>query len=95
MIFFWACPSLRSGRATTHYASLRCYANAPHCLTACCVSLTQQSLDVLPCFHTYICFTLFSLDYQILTRLEFFTLFEVLLLYLVLYSFSSIYKVKS
>ncbi|MCS7076626.1 MAG: hypothetical protein NZ455_07955 [Bacteroidia bacterium] len=30
--------------------SLRCYANAPHCLTACSVSLTQQSWDVLPCF---------------------------------------------
>ncbi|MCS7077694.1 MAG: hypothetical protein NZ455_13340 [Bacteroidia bacterium] len=49
---------------------LRC---APHCLTACCVSLTQQLLDVLPGFYTYPCFTLFEVDYQILTRLKFFT----------------------
>ncbi|MCS7077564.1 MAG: hypothetical protein NZ455_12685 [Bacteroidia bacterium] len=41
--YFWACPSLRSGRATAHYADARCYAIAPHCLTACFVSLTQAA----------------------------------------------------
>ncbi|MCS7075546.1 MAG: hypothetical protein NZ455_02495 [Bacteroidia bacterium] len=39
---------LRSGRATTHYASLRCYANAAHCLTACFVSLTQKTNVIYP-----------------------------------------------
>ncbi|MCS7077415.1 MAG: hypothetical protein NZ455_11935 [Bacteroidia bacterium] len=42
-LIFVACPSLRSGRATPHYASLRCFANASHCLTACCVSLTHTA----------------------------------------------------
>ncbi|MCS7078231.1 MAG: hypothetical protein NZ455_16075 [Bacteroidia bacterium] len=59
------------------YYALRVRFGATHCLTACSVSLTQQPLDVLPCFYTYICFTLFNLDYQILTRLKFFTLFEL------------------
>ncbi|MCS7029410.1 MAG: hypothetical protein NZ519_11660 [Bacteroidia bacterium] len=54
-LFFWACPSLRSGRATTHYASLRCYANTTHCLTACCVSLTHAAFG---------CFTLFDIHFQ-------------------------------
>ncbi|MCS7075156.1 MAG: hypothetical protein NZ455_00505 [Bacteroidia bacterium] len=30
--------------------TLRCYAIASHCLTACSVSLTQQRFDVLLCF---------------------------------------------
>ncbi|MDW8348517.1 MAG: hypothetical protein RML94_16255 [Bacteroidia bacterium] len=33
-LFFWACPLLRKGRGIPHYASLRCFANATHCLTA-------------------------------------------------------------
>ncbi|MCS7075328.1 MAG: hypothetical protein NZ455_01395 [Bacteroidia bacterium] len=33
--------------------------------------------DVLPCLHTYTCFTLFNIDYQLLTGLKFFTLFEL------------------
>ncbi|MDW8346872.1 MAG: hypothetical protein RML94_07970 [Bacteroidia bacterium] len=45
-------------------------------------------------FYTYPYFTLFDLDYQMLTRLNFFTLFEICTFYLVLHSFSNIYKVK-
>ncbi|MDW8348291.1 MAG: hypothetical protein RML94_15115, partial [Bacteroidia bacterium] len=33
-------------------------------------------------FHTYPCFTLFNIDYQLFTRLKIFTLFEVPLFYL-------------
>ncbi|MCS7075319.1 MAG: hypothetical protein NZ455_01350 [Bacteroidia bacterium] len=51
--------------------SLRCYANASHCLTACSISLTQRSLHILPCFYIYLCFTLFNVHYQVLTKLNF------------------------
>ncbi|MCS7075753.1 MAG: hypothetical protein NZ455_03545 [Bacteroidia bacterium] len=85
---------LRSGRATAHYAFASVLRCAPHCLTACSVSLTQPLFDVLPCFYTYLCFTLLDAHYQTLTRLRFFTLFHLGSFYLVLYSFSSIYKVK-
>ncbi|MCS7076027.1 MAG: hypothetical protein NZ455_04935 [Bacteroidia bacterium] len=46
------------------YCALRVRFGATHCLTACFVSLTQQHLDTLPCFHTYPCSTLFNVDYQ-------------------------------
>ncbi|MCS7075760.1 MAG: hypothetical protein NZ455_03580 [Bacteroidia bacterium] len=45
--------------------------------------LTQQPLDVLPRFYTYLCFISFNVDYELLTRLKFFTLFELRSLYLV------------
>ncbi|MCS7075277.1 MAG: hypothetical protein NZ455_01135, partial [Bacteroidia bacterium] len=64
---------------------LRC---AAHCLTACSVSLTQAVFGCFTLFYIYVCFTLFKFDYQIITKLNFFTLFERLLFYLVLYSFS-------
>ncbi|MCS7076289.1 MAG: hypothetical protein NZ455_06255 [Bacteroidia bacterium] len=48
---FWACPSLRSGRAIPHCADARCYANAPHCLTACSIALTQA---VCGCFTWFL-----------------------------------------
>ncbi|MCS7076442.1 MAG: hypothetical protein NZ455_07025 [Bacteroidia bacterium] len=70
---------------------LRC---ATHCLTACSVSLTQQPLDVLPHLYKYVCFTLFNIDYQILTILKFFTLFQLRSFYLILCSLSSMYKIK-
>ncbi|MCS7075680.1 MAG: hypothetical protein NZ455_03170 [Bacteroidia bacterium] len=50
MLDFWACPSLRSGRATAHYANASVLRCAAHCLTACSVSLTQAAFG---------CFTLF------------------------------------
>ncbi|MDW8345620.1 MAG: hypothetical protein RML94_01585 [Bacteroidia bacterium] len=67
--------------------SLRCFTalRTAYAPSAC---LTQQLLDVLLCLYTWFYFTLFDAHYQILTRLKFFTLFELLLLYLVLYSFS-------
>ncbi|MCS7077393.1 MAG: hypothetical protein NZ455_11825 [Bacteroidia bacterium] len=40
-IYFGRAPSLRSGRATPHYAFASVLRYAPHCLTACSVSLTQ------------------------------------------------------
>ncbi|MCS7075189.1 MAG: hypothetical protein NZ455_00670 [Bacteroidia bacterium] len=49
--FFGRVPSLRSGRATTHYADASVLRCASHCLTACSVSLTQAAFG---------CFTLFS-----------------------------------
>ncbi|MCS7075315.1 MAG: hypothetical protein NZ455_01330 [Bacteroidia bacterium] len=62
--------------------SLRCFAalRTAYAPSAC---LTQQHLDTLPCLYTYLCFTLFNTDYQILTRLKFFTLFELCSFYLV------------
>ncbi|MCS7076727.1 MAG: hypothetical protein NZ455_08465 [Bacteroidia bacterium] len=44
-----------SGRATPHYAIARCYAIAPHCLTACSVSLTQAAFG---CFTWFLCISL-------------------------------------
>ncbi|MCS7075731.1 MAG: hypothetical protein NZ455_03435 [Bacteroidia bacterium] len=41
--------------------------------------------DILLCFYTYCCFTLFNIDYQLLTRLKFFTLFERRSFYLILH----------
>ncbi|MCS7076542.1 MAG: hypothetical protein NZ455_07535 [Bacteroidia bacterium] len=73
---FWACPSLRSGRATPHYANASVLRCAPHCLTACSVSLTQRHFDVLYDFYT---------DYQILTRSEFFILFALRVFYFASY----------
>ncbi|MDW8346468.1 MAG: hypothetical protein RML94_05875 [Bacteroidia bacterium] len=64
--------------------SLRCFA-ALRTADAPSACLTQQRLDVLSCLHTYICFTLLYVDYQRLTRLKFFTLFEVRSFYLVLH----------
>ncbi|MCS7076717.1 MAG: hypothetical protein NZ455_08415 [Bacteroidia bacterium] len=43
----------------------------------------KQYFDVLPGFYTYICFMLLDVDYQIITKLKFFTLFELHPLYLV------------
>ncbi|MCS7078074.1 MAG: hypothetical protein NZ455_15285 [Bacteroidia bacterium] len=63
------------GRATAHYAFASVLRYASHCLTACFVSLTQQSFGVLPCFYIRVCFALFDIHYQVLTRLTFFTLF--------------------
>ncbi|MDW8346057.1 MAG: hypothetical protein RML94_03780 [Bacteroidia bacterium] len=48
---------LRSGRATAHYAFASVLRCAPHCLTACSVSLTQFN-------STCMYFTLFNFDYQ-------------------------------
>ncbi|MCS7075515.1 MAG: hypothetical protein NZ455_02340 [Bacteroidia bacterium] len=50
--------------------SLRCYADAPHCLTACSMHLTQLHFDVLPGFYASFCFALFDIYFQILTRLN-------------------------
>ncbi|MCS7076227.1 MAG: hypothetical protein NZ455_05945 [Bacteroidia bacterium] len=41
MFIFGRVPSLRSGRATAHYAFASVLRCASHCLTACSVSLTQ------------------------------------------------------
>ncbi|MDW8348087.1 MAG: hypothetical protein RML94_14085 [Bacteroidia bacterium] len=41
--------------------------------------------DVLPYFYAYVCFILFNAYYQVLTRLKFFTLFELCSFYLILY----------
>ncbi|MDW8347500.1 MAG: hypothetical protein RML94_11115 [Bacteroidia bacterium] len=60
-------------------ASVLRTADAP---SAC---LTQQPLDVLLGFGTYLCFTLFDTHYHTLTRLEFFTLFQLRLFYLLSY----------
>ncbi|MCS7077748.1 MAG: hypothetical protein NZ455_13650 [Bacteroidia bacterium] len=64
--------------------TLRCYA-ALRTADAPSACLTQQRLDVLPCLCAYLCFTLFSVDYQLLTSLKFFTLFELRSFYLVLH----------
>ncbi|MCS7077801.1 MAG: hypothetical protein NZ455_13915 [Bacteroidia bacterium] len=55
--------------------TLRCYAalRTAHAPSAC---LTQQPLDVLSGFYTYVYFTLFDVYYQVFTRLKFFTLFN-------------------
>ncbi|MCS7076148.1 MAG: hypothetical protein NZ455_05545 [Bacteroidia bacterium] len=52
--------------------ALRCCANASHCLTACFMPLTHLTLDfeVLPCFYTCVCFTLFDTYFQLFTRLN-------------------------
>ncbi|MCS7078003.1 MAG: hypothetical protein NZ455_14925 [Bacteroidia bacterium] len=73
--------------------SLRCFATlrTAHAPSAC---LTQQPLGFLPHFYTYLYFTLLNAHYQLLTKLKFFTLFELRSFSLVLYSFSSMYKVK-
>ncbi|MCS7075324.1 MAG: hypothetical protein NZ455_01375 [Bacteroidia bacterium] len=42
----------------------------------------KPHLDVLPCFYACFCFTLFNIDYPLLTRLKFFTLFEMLSFYI-------------
>ncbi|MCS7077514.1 MAG: hypothetical protein NZ455_12430 [Bacteroidia bacterium] len=42
---FGRVPSLRSGRATPHYAFASVLRCAAHCLTACSVSLTQAALE--------------------------------------------------
>ncbi|MCS7075253.1 MAG: hypothetical protein NZ455_01015 [Bacteroidia bacterium] len=47
-----------SGRATPHYADAWCYADAPHCLTACSVSLTQV---VFQRFTLFLCIDLLYL----------------------------------
>ncbi|MCS7078221.1 MAG: hypothetical protein NZ455_16025 [Bacteroidia bacterium] len=74
--------------------TLRCFATlrTAYAPSAC---LTQQRLDVLSCFYTHVCFTLFSVDYQLIKKLKFFTLRELRSFYLVLYSFSITYKIKS
>ncbi|MCS7077707.1 MAG: hypothetical protein NZ455_13405 [Bacteroidia bacterium] len=66
-----ACARVGVLRATL---TLRCYATlrTAHAPFAC---LTQQPLDVLPCFYAYFCFTLFGVHYQVLTRLKIFTSF--------------------
>ncbi|MCS7076337.1 MAG: hypothetical protein NZ455_06495 [Bacteroidia bacterium] len=43
---FGRVPSLRSGRATPHYAFAAVLCCASHCLTACSVSLTQEPWQV-------------------------------------------------
>ncbi|MDW8346405.1 MAG: hypothetical protein RML94_05555 [Bacteroidia bacterium] len=56
--------------------TLRCYASLRTAIapSAC---LTQQLLNALPCFYTWVCFTLFYIDYQILKMLKIFTLFSI------------------
>ncbi|MCS7077617.1 MAG: hypothetical protein NZ455_12950 [Bacteroidia bacterium] len=49
-LFFWACPLLRSGRATAHYAFASVLRYASHCLTACSVSLTQAAFGYFTLF---------------------------------------------
>ncbi|MCS7077815.1 MAG: hypothetical protein NZ455_13985 [Bacteroidia bacterium] len=39
--------------------TLRCYANASHCPTACSIALTQAVFCPYTLFYTYSCFTLF------------------------------------
>ncbi|MCS7076030.1 MAG: hypothetical protein NZ455_04950 [Bacteroidia bacterium] len=84
-----------SGRRAAGYAIAAVLRCATHCSRTLRMPHAKQLLDVLPCFYIYVCFTLFEIDYQILTKLNFFILFEVLLFYFVLHSFSSMYKVKS
>ncbi|MCS7078123.1 MAG: hypothetical protein NZ455_15530 [Bacteroidia bacterium] len=43
ILLFGRVPRFRSGRCIPHYASLRCFANASHCLTACSMPLTQMT----------------------------------------------------
>ncbi|MDW8346037.1 MAG: hypothetical protein RML94_03680 [Bacteroidia bacterium] len=64
--------------------TLRCFAalRTAHAPSAC---LTQQPWDVLPGLYAYLCFTLFKVDYQLLTRLRFFALFQRSSFYLVLH----------
>ncbi|MCS7075419.1 MAG: hypothetical protein NZ455_01855 [Bacteroidia bacterium] len=54
--------------------SLRCCATlrTAHAPSAC---LTQQLLDALPDFYTYLHFTLFRVDYQLFTKLNFLAYF--------------------
>ncbi|MCS7075504.1 MAG: hypothetical protein NZ455_02285 [Bacteroidia bacterium] len=60
--------------------SLRCFAlltHPPH-------ASRKLRLDFLSCLYTYLCFILFNVHYQLLTRLKFFALFELCSFYLVL-----------
>ncbi|MDW8346633.1 MAG: hypothetical protein RML94_06770, partial [Bacteroidia bacterium] len=59
---------LRAALTLRCFAALRT-ADAP---SAC---LTQQLWDVLPGFYRCVCFTSFNVDYQVFTKLNFFTLF--------------------
>ncbi|MCS7078378.1 MAG: hypothetical protein NZ455_16825, partial [Bacteroidia bacterium] len=61
-------------RCASHWAN----AHPPH-------ASRMQLFNVLPYFYAHVCFTLFDIDFQQLTKLKFFTLFQLLLLYLVLY----------
>ncbi|MDW8347802.1 MAG: hypothetical protein RML94_12655 [Bacteroidia bacterium] len=74
-----------SGRRATGCAIASVLRCAPHCSRTLRMPHAKQFFDVLPYLYTYVCFNSFNADYHTLTNLKTFTLFEILLLYLILY----------
>ncbi|MCS7077451.1 MAG: hypothetical protein NZ455_12115 [Bacteroidia bacterium] len=84
---FWACPSLTLGSG---YCAL-CYrfgAMLRSALPDGMLHSPHASSILMFClgfFNTYLCFTLSDVDYETLTKLKFFILFQLRRFYLVFY----------